>query len=123
MKGQAMEEALRNDRVEELLDHIMKKCLWQFHSRAWDRERQNKEILGWATRSLLGEADQAPSEKLDRCHWVDGVVLARAWKERSPWISELDDVETTEIVEAVHSALDHLTITGSLNKELTDHLY
>jgi len=118
-----MEEGLKKERVEELLDYIMKKCLWEFHSRAWDRERQNKEILGWAAKSLLGEADHAPAERLDRCHWVDGVVLARAWKERSPWIVDLDAIETAEIVEAVHETLDHLTITGSLNKELTDHLY
>jgi len=31
--------------VEQIIDYIMKKCLWQFHSRAWDRERQNKEVL------------------------------------------------------------------------------
>jgi nitrogenase delta subunit len=33
------------DRIEPLVDYIMKHCLWQFHSRKWDRERQNREIL------------------------------------------------------------------------------
>jgi nitrogenase delta subunit len=118
-----MEEALKKERVEVLLDYIMKKCLWEFHSRAWDRERQNREILGWAKKSLLGEADEAPTDRLDRCHWVDGVVLARAWKKRCRWLSELDAVDTSELVDAVHERLDVLTITGSLNKELTDHQY
>ena len=32
--------------IEQMIDYIMKKCLWQFHSRSWDRERQNAQILG-----------------------------------------------------------------------------
>ena len=41
-----MDEALKSRRVDALMGYIMKHCLWQFHSRTWDRERQNREILG-----------------------------------------------------------------------------
>jgi nitrogenase delta subunit len=118
-----MDETLKNERVETLLGYIMKHCLWQFHSRAWDRERQNREILGWAKKSLLGEGDQTPPDRLDRCHWVDGKFLARAWSERHAWLAELDGFEISELVDAVQAKLDHVTITGSLNLELTDHQY
>jgi nitrogenase delta subunit len=110
-------------RVDELVHYIMKHCLWQFHSRTWDRERQNREILGWAKKVLLGEGAEPPADRLERCHWVDGVVLARAWREVSPWVQDLDPNQTAELVDAVRGRVDFLTITGSLNKELTDHQY
>ena len=37
-------EDIMKDRIEQLVDYIMKWCLWQFHSRAWDREKQNEGI-------------------------------------------------------------------------------
>ena len=46
--------------VGQLYDHIMKKCLWQFHSRAWDRERQNEHIIGITSRWSV-------PEKVDSC--------------------------------------------------------
>lgn len=118
-----MDETLKNERVETLMTYIMKHCLWQFHSRAWDRERQNREVLGWAKKCLTGEGDQTPPDRLDRCHWVDGKMLARAWSQRHEWLSELDVVDTCELVDAVREKLDYVTITGSLNLELTDHQY
>lgn len=36
--------------IEQLVDYIMKKCCSQFHSRAWDREKQNAGILGKTTQ-------------------------------------------------------------------------
>ena len=39
--AETIEDTLK-DRVEQLVDYIMKWCLWQFHSRAWDREKQNE---------------------------------------------------------------------------------
>lgn len=48
-----MEDTLK-DRVEQLVDYIMKWCLWQFHSRAWDREKQNEGVL---TKGCLPRPD------------------------------------------------------------------
>lgn len=116
-------EDIMNQRMEILLDYIMKNCLWQFHSRTWDRERQNREIIGWAEKVLLGTANTAPEDPLDRCHWVDGVSLAHNWRERFEWINALGAEDISPLMKALHARVDFLTRTGSLNEELTDEHY
>ncbi|MFT4174637.1 MAG: Fe-only nitrogenase subunit delta [Rhodocyclaceae bacterium] len=117
-----MNEALLKERTELLVDHIMKKCLWQFHSRAWDRERQNAGILGQTTQLLCGETVALPTPS-ERCHWVDAVCLAEAFKARFDWLATLDTAQIKTLMQSLHARMDHLTITGSLNKELTDQHY
>ena len=109
-------------RADQLVDFIMKHCLWQFHSRTWDRERQNREILT-KTKEILCEENEEPNERLDRCHWVDAVMLARNYRKNFPWISTLSNAEITEVMQRVREKMDYQTITGSLNKELTDEHY
>ena len=46
-----------SENVEVVIDYIMKKCLWQFHSRAWDRERQNEGIM---TQTMRFSAVSSP---------------------------------------------------------------
>lgn len=111
------------DRVEKLVDYIMKHCLWQFHSRKWDRERQNREILTLAKNILCDESGDAPADRLDRCHWADATILARNYKTTFPWINSLNKTEIGELMQAVLDRMNFLTITGSLNKELTDEHY
>jgi Fe-only nitrogenase delta subunit len=115
-------EDLTKKRMEQLVDHIMKKCLWQFHSRAWDRKDQNAGILGKTTQILCGE-EPAADTPADRCYWVDAVSLCDAWKRRFPWISTLSTDEIKTLMKAIHERLDFLLITGSLNLELTDQHY
>ncbi len=110
------------ERVEQLINYIMKHCLWQFHSRTWDRERQNREILT-KTKEILCDESEKPAELLDRCHWVDAVVLARSYRQHYPWINSLNTTEIAALMKGVHERLDFLTITGSLNLELTDQHY
>ncbi len=117
-----MDEALLKDRVEQLLDYIMKKCLWQFHSRAWDRKDQNAGILGKTTQILCDEHVEVETPA-DRCYWVDAVCLAKAYKDRYTWINTLSKDEIKIVMKALHERLDFLTITGSLNLELTDQHY
>lgn len=110
------------DRGEQLVDYIMKHCLWQFHSRAWDRERQNAEILAATTKVLNG--DRTPPESgLDRCYWVDAVYLADSYREYYPWINDLSAEGIAEVMGYVKERMDILTITKSLNEELTDQNY
>ena len=45
----------QEQQVEALVDYIMKHCLWQFHSRNWDREKQNAGVLGKTRQLLCGE--------------------------------------------------------------------
>jgi len=113
---------LRTERIEQLLDYIMKKCLWQFHSRAWDRKDQNENILT-KTRQILCDEKVTLETPADRCYWVDAVLLAEAFRERYGWLGGLSGDDIADIMQGLHERLDYLTITGSLNKELTDQHY
>jgi len=113
---------LTKDRIEQLIDCIMKKCLWQFHSRTWDRERQNENILRMTTQILCDEAVDAKTLEA-KCYWVDAVCLADDYKKKFTWLSEIEKSEIKLIMQEVKKRLDYLTITGSLNEELNDPLY
>ncbi len=110
------------DRIAQLEDYIMKHCLWQFHSRTWDRERQNEGVLGTTTKILCNEP-VANETREDRCYWVDAVCLADAFKERYQWINDMDVPEIKTLMQGLKERIDYVTISGSLNKELTDKLY
>ncbi|HBF35333.1 TPA: Fe-only nitrogenase subunit delta [Candidatus Sumerlaeota bacterium] len=109
-------------KMEQLLDYIMKHCLWQFHSRAWDRKDQNEGILSRTTQLLCGEPIKLETPA-DRCYWVDAQCLADVYKERFTWINEMPKDEIKQLMKELHERLDYLTITGSLNLELTDQHY
>ncbi len=113
---------LMKDRIEQLVDYIMKKCLWQFHSRAWDRKDQNEGVLT-KTMQLLCEETVKLETPADRCFWVDAVCLAEAYKSRYAWLATMNKEEIKLLMQGLHERLDHLTITGSLNLELTDQHY
>lgn len=110
------------DKVEQLVDYIMKNCLWQFHSRTWDRERQNENIMK-KTMQLLCEEPVEKETYEDKCYWVDAVCLADAFKDKYSWITALDSGEIKLLIKDVKDRIDFLTITGSLNLELNDPLY
>lgn len=110
------------EKVALMADFIMKKCLWQFHSRAWDRERQNTNILGMTSRILCGEKIE-PATPEERCYWVDAVYMAEAFTERFSWLADMSLVEKKEIMRGLKNRIDFLTITGSLNEELTNANY
>ena len=67
----------------------MKKCLWQFHSRAWDRKRQNECILTKTRQILCGDPVEHATPE-DRCYWVDAVCMADAFRKRCPWLGDMD---------------------------------
>ena len=115
-------EALRKERVEQLVDYIMKKCLWQFHSRAWDRRNQNEGILT-KTRQILCDEPVNLETPAERCYWVDAVLLAEGFKEKYAWLDGLPKEEIAAVMKGLHERMDYLTIDGSLNQELTDQHY
>lgn len=115
-------ETTMNEHVEQLVNYIMKKCLWQFHSRAWDRRRQNEEILT-KTKQVLCEEQVDLSTPADRCYWVDAVCMAEAFRIRFPWLSKMGREDIASLMQALHERIDFLTIDGSLNQELTDQHY
>lgn len=115
-------ENIRKQRVEQLTDYIMKHCLWQFHSRAWDRRAQNEGILT-KTSQLLCDEHIALETPADKCYWVDAACLAQDFKTFYPWLGEIDKEEIKLIMKDLHARMDYLTIDGSLNLELTDQHY
>lgn len=108
--------------IDPLVDYIMKNCLWQFHSRAWDRTRQNANILGM-TEKLLCDEPVDTAEALERCYWVDAVILAESYRKLFPWVVAKGKAETKRLMQALLERIEFLTVTGSLNKELTDQNY
>ena len=106
------------EQLAQLENYIMKNCLWQFHSRAWDRLKQNAGIIGQTAQILAGE-EPVHESALDRCYWVDAVILARAFREQFAWINTLPGDELAALFTALHARIDHLTVHGSLNEELT----
>ncbi|MEC5344420.1 Fe-only nitrogenase subunit delta [Brenneria populi] len=109
-------------KIEAMVDYIMKNCLWQFHSRSWDREKQNAGILLKTQQILCDEAVDL-STPADRCYWADAAVLAEAYRARFAWLKEMDNDAIRALMKALHERIDYLTITGSLNAELTDQRY
>lgn len=117
-----MDKALMGERVEQLVDVIMKNCLWQYHSRAWDCRNQNEGILTKATQILCGERVELETPA-DRCYWVDAVWLADDYRARFDWMTTLSKDEIKAIMKVLHERMDFLMIDGSLNLELTDRHY
>lgn len=109
-------------KVAQLEDYIMKNCLWQFHSRTWDRVRQNENILGMTSKILCGEEiDNSTPEA--KCYWADALCLAEAYKTKFQWISEIGKDELEKLMSKLKERIDFLTVTGSLNQELNDPHY
>ncbi|CUH97712.1 hypothetical protein P22_3847 [Propionispora sp. 2/2-37] len=109
-------------KIEQLVDYIMKHCLWQFHSRAWDREKQNEGILSKTTQLLCDE----PVEKetpADKCYWADAVLLAEGFQEKYAWLKSMSKEEIKEVMQGLKERMEFLTIRGSLNEELKDPRY
>jgi nitrogenase delta subunit len=113
---------IMKDRIEQLVDFIMKWCLWQFHSRSWDREKQNEGILT-KTMQLLCEEPVDLSTPSDRCYWVDAVYLANGFKKTCPWLGTMDKKDIKLLMQGLKERIDYLTINGSLNQELTNPIY
>lgn len=115
-------EYVKNEKMELLLDYIMKNCLWQFHSRAWDRKVQNAGVLSKLSQLLCDEPIVFETP-WDKCHWVDAMYLVEVYKERFPWLFAMPKEDVKRLIQELHERMDYLTITGSLNLELTDQHY
>ncbi|MDR2755553.1 MAG: Fe-only nitrogenase subunit delta [Planctomycetaceae bacterium] len=108
--------------AEELVNYIMKKCLWQFHSRTWDRKRQNEHILDMTARMIYGE-EIKPTTPEEKCYWADAMCLMEAFNNHFGWLQKMDRAKKEAVMTALKDRIDFLTVTGSLNLELTDTHY
>ena len=110
------------EKIATLENYIMQRCLWQFHSRAWDREVQNNGILGITKQMLLGEEPDI-STPAQKCFWVDAVCLVDGFKTKFPWVNGMSREDIAAMMDGLKERIDYLTIHGSLNEELTVKLY
>lgn len=117
-----MDEDLKKSRIAQLEDYILKRCLWQFHSRAWDRKDQNEGVLTKTMQILCGEKVELETPA-DKCYWVDAVYLAKGYKARFEWLSTMTREEIKALMHGLKERMDFVLVTGSLNEELTDPHY
>ena len=99
------QDAILRERVEQLIDYIMKNCLWQFHSRRWDRVRQNENILGMTGQDPGGETGRPVRPVrplLLRRRLPPGRELPQALR----LDARADDDEIREVIAATKARLD-----------------
>jgi V-containing nitrogenase delta subunit len=110
------------DRTEEVTSLIQQRCLWQFHSRSWDREENINGVLGQAAKILTGE--KVVLETLfDRAFYADAKILVADLESKFQWLSKMENSQKKVILESVKHKLIDIAITKSLNGELHHSIY
>ncbi|MGH1395350.1 MAG: nitrogenase vanadium-iron protein, alpha chain [Trichormus sp.] len=108
--------------VQSITTYIQERCLWQFHSRAWDREENINGVIKKATELLNGE--KSSQETLtDKLYYADAKILVSELKRNLPWIKDLNKAQVKSVLETVKQNLVGIAISGSLNGELHHSLY
>ena len=107
---------------EAVYDYIQERCLWQFFSRAWDREENIQGVMDTLATLLTGTALNAQTP-MERLFYADGKILAEAIKVRFPEISALDHEQVVSIVNDIKDRLMKIAVTESRNHELNEKLY
>lgn len=110
------------DRAGELFDYVQERCLWQFHSRTWDREQNIAGILAKAQDLLAGREPPAETPA-ERCFVADARVMVADLRSRFPWIREAAEADVAEALNGLRDRLVDVAITRSRNHELTHTLY
>ncbi|BAY99931.1 nitrogenase vanadium-iron protein, alpha chain [Tolypothrix tenuis PCC 7101] len=109
-------------RTEEITTFIQERCLWQFHSRSWDREENINGVINKAIAIASGEklANETLAEKL---HYADAKILVLDLKKKFSWFDNSDKAHIKAVLELVKQKLIGIVITGSRNGELHHSLY
>lgn len=115
-------DATTKERIGQMEHYIAKNCLWQYNSRGWDRRKQNAGIIG-KTAQLLCDEEVDTATPLEKCYWVDAVMLARAYRERFSWLKDMDKDAIKSLMTVLHQRMDWVMIDGSLNEELVVQHY
>ncbi|MCI1945700.1 Fe-only/vanadium nitrogenase subunit delta [Clostridium luticellarii] len=113
-----------DEKADKLSAFILERCLWQFHSRSWDREENINGILGVVTNLLLNQKDKIPTETLmEKYFYADGKVLTDEFKEKFPWLEDIDAEKKKEIMEDVKKKITEIAVDKSRNEELRVPFY
>lgn len=110
------------NKVEELTSFIQERCLWQFHSRTWDREENIEGVLTKVTGILTGEPLDIETAE-EKCFYADAKILAAEFKDKFPWLNKLEKGQIKAVIEGVKERITEITVTKSLNGELNVENY
>ncbi|MEH1906261.1 V-containing nitrogenase subunit delta, partial [Nostoc sp.] len=110
------------ERAAEVTKLIQERCLWQFHSRAWDREENINGVLNMAAQILTGE--KVVLETLShRGFYADAKILSADLEIRFSWLNSMENSQKKAVLESVKAMLIDIVITKSKNGELHYSLY
>ena len=113
---------MSQQQINQLFDYVQERCLWQFTSRSWDRKENIEGIVSAATDMLHGKS-LGRHTPMDKLFYADAKAMVADFRERFPWINELEPTKITELMAGLKDALVEHTITRSLNHELNHSLY
>jgi len=103
--------------AEAIFNEIQEKCLWQFFSRAWDREENIDGILT-KVGEIMAKEPSATETMADKYFYADAKVVAAELSASLPWLKDLDRDEVKAVLQSVKEKLLDITVTRSLNGEL-----
>ncbi|QLE53439.1 nitrogenase vanadium-iron protein, alpha chain (plasmid) [Nostoc sp. C057] len=110
------------ERAAEVTKLIQERCLWQFHSRAWDREENINGVLNMTAQILTGEKVVLET-LIDRGFYADAKILSADLEIRFSWLNSMENSQKKAVLEAVKAMLVDIVITKSKNGELHYSLY
>jgi vanadium nitrogenase delta subunit len=105
------------DKSESLATFIQERCLWQFVSRAPDREENIDGVLTLVGILLTGGAPKLQTP-MDRLHFANANHLASEIKSEFPWMIHLSKDEIFAVITGAIKRIHEITVKNSRNGEL-----
>ncbi|BBB89814.1 MAG TPA: V-containing nitrogenase subunit delta [Methylomusa anaerophila] len=105
------------DKIEALTAYVQERCLWQFYSRAWDREENINGVLGTVEVLLSGETPVLDTAQ-EKCFYADAKILAAELKTKFSWLGNMEKSEIEPLIAGVKQRIREIAIEKSTNCEL-----
>ena len=88
--------------IDLLFGYVQERCLWQFHSRSWDRQKTSTASSPRRPTCCTASTpkNHAP---MDRMFYADAKTMVDDFKERFPWILDLEPTKVTELMAGLKS--------------------
>jgi vanadium nitrogenase delta subunit len=112
----------QNEKVKELFLYVQERCLWQFFSRAKDRETNINTITQMAGELLTGKKPVVETPMDKQCY-ADAIELVVGLKTRVPWILSEPPEAIPGLMDELKEELLDLAVKSATNGELTWSFY
>ena len=110
------------EKAESLVTFIQERCLWQFVSRAPDREENIDGVLSLVGILLTGGVPKLQTP-MDRLHYANANHLVTEIKTEFPWLSHLGKDDLFAVITGAIKRIHDITVKNSKNGELHQPLY